>query len=585
MSKRTFLGPLIGRGPGQCELVNALSGSRLAARVEPAFDSASRRRGLLGRDALPPDAVLVLAPCSAIHTISMRFPIDVIFVARNGTVLKTRSNLPPWRIAWAWRAHAVIEAAAGFLERTEVVPGEVVAVREIGGARAPAAEQDALPASAARTTAGPVARAKTRTTGRPGRVTLADLIAHAVPRTWFESVAIVQELCAVVLARGPAHDLRVPELRHVAITPTGEVELLAEGPAGHSPVHRASLVLLALTPEAELPVQLKLLALEELSPRPKLGNLPDLHKELEFFERPDRRAIIQGVYERYRAQTAPSKGLAAVPTPLLEPSQPRWRWRWWRSRELWISVAVASLAIAVALAVRAAPRPDGQRMRLAVSDLSRAASNAGRFVAAKASEQVRVLKWRLGLNKRPPRRLPDIRASSPAPAPAEAAVATPPLGPAEADARLPAAVQAPGEPGVPEGAPAPVPVAPTAAAPPSASVPHRAAEAGAGDPSSGAALPASAVVYTASDPLVVPPVLVRPTLPAGPPPGMRTEELPEVEIVVSAAGDVSSVRLVSAGAGARQAMMLSAVKAWQFRPATRGGQPVPYRLRLRLPAN
>ncbi len=139
MSKRTFLGPLIGRGPGQCELVNALSGSRLAARVEPAFDSASRRRGLLGRDALPPDAVLVLAPCSAIHTISMRFPIDVIFVARNGTVLKTRSNLPPWRIAWAWRAHAVIEAAAGFLERTEIVPGEVVAVREIDGARVPAA--------------------------------------------------------------------------------------------------------------------------------------------------------------------------------------------------------------------------------------------------------------------------------------------------------------------------------------------------------------------------------------------------------------------------------------------------------------
>jgi hypothetical protein len=45
------------------------------------------------------------------------------------------------------------------------------------------------------------------------------------------------------------------------------------------------------------------------------------------------------------------------------------------------------------------------------------------------------------------------------------------------------------------------------------------------------------------------------------------------------------VKLVSPGTGPRPAMMLSAVKAWRFQPATRGGQPVPYRLRLRLPAS
>jgi len=66
------------------------------------------------------------------------------------------------------------------------------------------------------------------------------------------------------------------------------VTLLANGPAGHSPVQRAGLVLLALTPDPQLPMQLRLLILEEVSPRPRLTSLQDLHRELEFFERPDR---------------------------------------------------------------------------------------------------------------------------------------------------------------------------------------------------------------------------------------------------------------------------------------------------------
>ncbi len=304
MSKPTFLGPLIGKGAGQYELVNADQGSVLAAHVEPAFDSKARKRGLLGRDAVPEDYALILAPCSGIHTFSMRFPMDAVFVSRDGTVVKTCRELKPWRIAVAWRAFAVIEAAAGFIERTEIVPGEVVALREIPQKRR---ATDSLPALAV-----PPAAAgggtRVRQTDTHKRVTLADVIAHRTPLAWFESVAIVQELCEAVLARGPARDPRVPELKHIALTPEGSVELLGEGPAEHSPVHRASLVLLALTPEAELPTQLRLLALEEVSPRPKLGDLKDLHRELEFFERPDRREIIRAVYERCRQQVASSPG-------------------------------------------------------------------------------------------------------------------------------------------------------------------------------------------------------------------------------------------------------------------------------------
>lgn len=90
------------------------------------------------------------------------------------------------------------------------------------------------------------------------------------------------------------------------------------------------------------------------------------------------------------------------------------------------------------------------------------------------------------------------------------------------------------------------------------------------------------VVYSAADPQVVPPTLVSPRLPKAPPPGVRLEELPEVEFVISTTGDVESVKIVSAGTGAQPGMKLSAVKNWRFEPATRGGQAVRYRHRVRL---
>jgi hypothetical protein len=131
MSKPMFLGPLVGKGAGRYELVNAEGGSVLATHVEPAFDSKTRRRGLLGRDSVPEDYALIIAPCGSVHTFFMRFAIDVVFVSRDGRVVKTCRSVKPWRIAGALRAFAVIEAAPGFIDRTGVVPGDVVRLREI----------------------------------------------------------------------------------------------------------------------------------------------------------------------------------------------------------------------------------------------------------------------------------------------------------------------------------------------------------------------------------------------------------------------------------------------------------------------
>jgi uncharacterized membrane protein (UPF0127 family) len=97
-------------------LRNERTGVLLATQIERAFDARQRRRGLLGRSGLASGTAIILAPCWAIHTCFMRFPIDVVFASRDGVVLKVVAGLRPWRMAVSWRAFAVIEmpfAAAG----------------------------------------------------------------------------------------------------------------------------------------------------------------------------------------------------------------------------------------------------------------------------------------------------------------------------------------------------------------------------------------------------------------------------------------------------------------------------------------
>ena len=102
----------VSSGGGPLELVDAKSGRVMVPRLEVAADSASRKRGLLGRTHLPIGNGLVIAPTNAIHTFFMKFPIDVAFVARDGRVVKLSKNLRSWRIAVGCGAYAVVELAA-----------------------------------------------------------------------------------------------------------------------------------------------------------------------------------------------------------------------------------------------------------------------------------------------------------------------------------------------------------------------------------------------------------------------------------------------------------------------------------------
>jgi uncharacterized protein len=107
-----FLGSLTKGPAGGRKLVNVTRGIVLATNIEAAFDSATRKKGLLGRSSLPSDSALIIAPSNAVHMFGMKFAIDVLFARRSGEVVKRVISLERRRIAIAWRAFAAIELAA-----------------------------------------------------------------------------------------------------------------------------------------------------------------------------------------------------------------------------------------------------------------------------------------------------------------------------------------------------------------------------------------------------------------------------------------------------------------------------------------
>jgi uncharacterized membrane protein (UPF0127 family) len=116
----------VSEGRAPLVLVNRQTSETISTSVEVAATRRTRRRGLLGRSGMAPSEALILAPCCAIHTAFMRFAIDVIFVDSRGRVLKIVRELPPWRMAIAPRAHAVIELAAGALKTRGLKVGDAV---------------------------------------------------------------------------------------------------------------------------------------------------------------------------------------------------------------------------------------------------------------------------------------------------------------------------------------------------------------------------------------------------------------------------------------------------------------------------
>jgi uncharacterized protein len=98
------------------------------ASLEVADTRPARRRGLLGRDSIK--GALLLVPARSVHTIGMRFPIDVAWLDRELNVLRTACMRRNRVSRPVLRAHAVLEAEAGAFARWGLVVGDQLELKD-----------------------------------------------------------------------------------------------------------------------------------------------------------------------------------------------------------------------------------------------------------------------------------------------------------------------------------------------------------------------------------------------------------------------------------------------------------------------
>ncbi|GGT10664.1 hypothetical protein GCM10010271_11470 [Streptomyces kurssanovii] len=96
------------------------------APVEIAATYRTRRRGLLGRAGIK--GAMLLTPCGSVHSMGMRFAIDVAYLDRDLRVLTVRT-MPPGRVGLPRpRARHVLEAEAGALAEWGVRRGVTLTI-------------------------------------------------------------------------------------------------------------------------------------------------------------------------------------------------------------------------------------------------------------------------------------------------------------------------------------------------------------------------------------------------------------------------------------------------------------------------
>ena len=92
----------------------------------------ARMRGLIGRASLQPNEGLLLIGTKGIHTIGMRFPIDVLFLNDDGWVIHAIHSMKPFRISqYMKNATMVIELPAGVLRECGTQVGDWIKVTRL----------------------------------------------------------------------------------------------------------------------------------------------------------------------------------------------------------------------------------------------------------------------------------------------------------------------------------------------------------------------------------------------------------------------------------------------------------------------
>jgi hypothetical protein len=415
-------------------------------------------------------------------------------------------------------------------------------------------------------------------------ISLADVLALRVPVHWTEAVAVIEELCLVLLTDGEPS--AIPEPESVTITAQGTV-LVRLGAAGSRDVDAIGRMLNALLDPVTTPIPLRLFVAHSIG-SDKYRSLQAFAEGLAYYGRPDRQELIQELYRRClnSEETLAEEVPPVVPafdapiTPSVAAEEPVAKKR---RMPRWALVAAALLLLLLLVPFVMARRPVTTDALAPVRSLGNAAASAVSTAVQGVQEFLRPQPAVSAKVEAEP-----VERAEPTPrrrGAAETPGSTPRPSPSTQDMRLVAVAELPAVPGTIDGG-----ALPTLASEPSVLLPVQSgtiAEGALALPAAPAPVaPAPVVrapdpmVYTSSSLDVQPPVIYSPKLPPLPAADPFWQGTNTMELLIDELGEVRQARLTSRPVRLSDMMLLSPAKTWKFHPALKNGQPVKYRLTM-----
>lgn len=457
---------------------------------------------------------------------------------------------------------------------------------------------------------------------RAATLSVADLIENNVRLEWYEAVAIAQRLCRC-MAREAAVSVqqRSLEPHNVEITNRGEVRVLPGGPGSDPLVKQVGRILRALLQDVIAPAELRLLASQASFEVPVYASVDDLSLALRRYERPGEPDAVRMVFKRgLDAKFSARPSLQHLGQTRLDPSirpqagtetssVPHQLWSY-KGLRLVALPAVMVVSIGLTFLLMFIPRshpPDREEIILNSEPPSTRArehddaSPARRETAPPPSAAPAAAPQRIAARGRAVSVRPhDVEAESSVferrpvgettlvTAPPAPAKLTPEMIPGESPEVFSALARRDYENAraafdrgdfdraIAEGRRVWTMVndreIALAAADLSAAVKELLARA------FSAKLLEEEKIYTSADPGVVAPTALGRRLPAARPPGVPLQLVGRLEMLIGLGGEVESVKLHTPLNRYHERMIVSAAKAWRYRPALKNGKPVRFTL-------
>jgi hypothetical protein len=386
------------------------------------------------------------------------------------------------------------------------------------------------------------------------QVRLDELLARQVDVQWFEGVAIVQTICRQLLTRGVSNG-EFPVATQIGIGADGAVRVLDT--TSTKAVAAAAQLLAGLLSD-DVPVRLRLVVSQATGENSTIQSLREFSEALGYFERPDPELIVRNLLQRAMLAALRKQGDESRAEQVHTHEKPHTaavrRARDRKATLPVVAVAAAVVIVPISSLVWFASR--GGRVSAAFSGITSVFAGAPEARLAEPLENSASPKEMAAQSAIRPQRTHSSTAATADGPPAAARKASqgapaariPSLEPPFTPVR--SAMPSPGASGATEAAQTYVIIA------------------------SEPGVSASNLVYSKADSDVTPPRQVYPALPAEPPTADMKHALTVVDLVIAADGLVERVHLRTPPRDIHEFMLLSAAKAWRFKPALLDGRPV-----------